>query len=91
MSREVHSEGLIWAVRDPIFKSEPIREKGRVTRYQKVRHDPGIDDKRLLVFEPEFGSVLRVIGRCNEPNCFAKHPGYVVHIRTTTARLPGSG
>jgi 5S rRNA maturation endonuclease (ribonuclease M5) len=51
-------EGLIWAVRDPIVKRERIREKGEV-RYEDVVADEGIDDKRLLVHEPEFANVLK--------------------------------
>jgi hypothetical protein len=57
-------EGLIWAVRDAIVKSEPIREKGKPTgTYQDVVVDQGVSDKRLLVLEAEFASTLRVIGR----------------------------
>jgi hypothetical protein len=51
-------EGLIWAVRDPVAKQERIREKNQV-RYEEVEADPGIQDKRLLVYEPEFASVLK--------------------------------
>jgi hypothetical protein len=57
-------EGLIWAVRDEIFKEEPIREKQRPTgEYQTLISDRGITDKRLLVLESEFASTLRVMGR----------------------------
>jgi hypothetical protein len=56
-------EGLIWAVRDRIEKTEPIREKKLITGYQTVIEDPGITDKRLLVLESEFASVLHVVGR----------------------------
>lgn len=56
-------EGLIWQVRDEIRRTEPIREKGRVTDYQEIIADPGVKDKRLLIIEPEFASTLRVIGR----------------------------
>ena len=57
-------EGLIWAVRDEIEKQEPIRGKDKsVTGYQSVIVDKGVTDKRLLVVEPEFASVLRVAGR----------------------------
>jgi hypothetical protein len=54
-------EGLIWQCRDPIFKRHPIKRGGRVTGYQDVEEDPGVADKRLLCFEPEFASVLRRI------------------------------
>jgi len=57
-------EGLIWAVRDPIYKTEAVREKGKPTgEIQEVLTDQGINDKRLLVIEPEFASTLRVLGR----------------------------
>jgi hypothetical protein len=56
-------EGLIWAVRDPIEKQQPIKDHGRVTEYQTVVEDPGIADKRLLVTEAEFASTLRVLER----------------------------
>ncbi len=52
-------EGLIWAVRDSIEKTEPIREKRTVVGYQTVIEDPGVQDKRLLVIEEEFASVLQ--------------------------------
>jgi hypothetical protein len=47
-------EGVIWAVRDKIEKREPVKEKGRVKDYQTVEVDPGVSDKRLLCYEPEF-------------------------------------
>lgn len=56
-------EGLTWAVRDPIFKQEPIREKRVVVGYQEVQVDPGEDDKRLLVLESELATTLRVLAR----------------------------
>lgn len=56
-------EGLIWAVRDPIEKTEPIKQKGRVVGNQNVLVDAGVTDKRLLDVESEFASTLRVIGR----------------------------
>jgi hypothetical protein len=56
-------EGLIWSVRDPIFKKEPIKDKSRVLEYQNVMIDEGVEDKRVLAMEPEFASILRVLGR----------------------------
>jgi len=57
-------EGMLWAVRDPIHKTEAIREKGRPTgEHQMVLEDAGIDDKRLLAMEAELASVLRVLER----------------------------
>jgi hypothetical protein len=45
-------EGLIWHVRDGM--SIPGRS---------AEPDPGVEDKRLLVMEPEFALVLRVLAR----------------------------
>jgi len=56
-------EGLIWAVRDPIERREPIRENKRIVGYEPVVVDEGVSDKRLLILETEFASVLRVLGR----------------------------
>jgi hypothetical protein len=59
----VSGEGLIWSVRDAIFKQEPIRENKNIVGYQDVEADPGVTDKRLLVLESEFASVLKVFRR----------------------------
>ena len=56
-------EGLVWAVRDPITKIEPIKDKGHITGYQDVVVDPGIEDKRLFVVEEEFASVIKRMDR----------------------------
>lgn len=57
-------EGLVWAVRDPIYKDEPIKKDGRRTREtETVCVDPGVSDKRLFVIEGEFASVLQVMSR----------------------------
>lgn len=58
-------EGLIWAVRDPITKTEAIRapKTKEITGYQDVIVDEGVSDKRLLVVESELASTLRVMGR----------------------------
>lgn len=56
-------EGLIWAVRDPTTEQEPIRKKGRVSAYQDIVTDRGVADKRVLVFESEFASPLRMMTR----------------------------
>lgn len=47
-------ERVIWAVRDP-----QIREK----KDECVIEDPGVSDKRLLVYQTKFASTLRVLGR----------------------------
>jgi hypothetical protein len=43
-------EGLIWSIRDAIYKMKDGEEQ---------LQDPGIDDKRLVCFEPEFASILK--------------------------------
>jgi len=53
-------EGLIWQVRDEIRKFERSKDGGPP---QEVIVDPRVDDKRLLVIESEFASVLRVAQR----------------------------
>ena len=53
-------EGLIWQVRDPITRLERDRKSGAV---EEVLIDAGVSDKRLLVHESEFASVLRQTGR----------------------------
>jgi hypothetical protein len=52
-------EGLVWAVRDSIRKRERTRGRGGPPRYEEVEADPGVEDKRLLVYEPEFANVLK--------------------------------
>jgi hypothetical protein len=53
-------EGLKWQVRDP--RTEMVKDKkSGVTREEVV--DEGVPDKRLLVIEPEFAQVLRVVAR----------------------------
>lgn len=55
-------EGLIWEVRDPIYKREKVG-KGPDAEYEDVLADADVDDKRLWVVESEFASVLRVAQR----------------------------
>jgi hypothetical protein len=56
-------EGLIAAVRDRVVKREPIKQRGKVTGYDEVEVDQGVIDKRLLVYESEFASVLKIASR----------------------------
>jgi hypothetical protein len=49
-------EGLIWEIRDAIWGTD------KKTGEEKVM-DAGVTDKRVLIVEPEFGSVLRVLAR----------------------------
>jgi hypothetical protein len=82
-------EGLIWAVRDPIFKKEPIREKKKIVGYQDVITDPGAADKRLLVMESELGSVLRVLRReSNTLSAIIRDAWDKSSLRTMTKNSP---
>jgi len=56
-------EGVIWAVRNPVEKAERVSKRGEKPQYEVTIVDPGISDKRLLIFEPEFATVLRVVER----------------------------
>jgi bifunctional DNA primase/polymerase-like protein len=53
-------EGLIWAVRDPIVKTQ-YNKKEHTT--ENVVIDSGVTDKRLLVIETEFARPLKVMAR----------------------------
>lgn len=50
-------EGLIDAIKDPVYKRD------RQSNYESVMIDPGVEDKRALWLESEFGSVLDVASR----------------------------
>jgi hypothetical protein len=56
-------EGLIHAVRDSVTKQEPVKDKGKIVRYQPVIEDHGVADKRLLVVESEYARLLAVMAR----------------------------
>lgn len=57
-------EGLIWNVRDPIYKKEPVKDNGKhAGEYQDICVDHGIEDKRLLAQEAEFASLLHMPDR----------------------------
>jgi len=56
-------EAVVWSVRDPIERLEPVKESGRIVGHELVVVDPGEADKRLHVHEPELARVTRVIAR----------------------------
>jgi hypothetical protein len=56
-------EGLIYHVRDDIYKTEHRKEKGMVVETYEALADAGITDKRLMCMETEFSRVLRAIER----------------------------
>ena len=61
----VSGEGLIWEVRDPITKRRKPKkgETADEDGFLEELEDAGIEDKRLMVIEPEFASVLAVTRR----------------------------
>lgn len=64
MSGLSSGEGLIWQVRDPIEKRvRKVDKKTGEVSYEDEIVDVGVDDKRLLIFEGEFASVLNVAQR----------------------------
>ena len=57
-------EGLIWCVRDPIYRREKVSQgKGKPGEYDDVLVDPGVADKRLLVQQSEFFGALQAMRR----------------------------
>jgi hypothetical protein len=83
-------EGLIWAVRDPIEKQERVKEKGEV-RYETVQADPGIEDKRLLIYEPEFANVLKQTERQgNTVSVILRHAWDGRTLRSLTKNSPAA-
>ena len=57
-------EGLAFAVRDAQYKEIAIKEHGRpIGETYRECVDSGVTDKRLFLVQPEFGAVLRVMGR----------------------------
>jgi hypothetical protein len=57
-------EGLIYAVRDQLIKTEQIKKGGRNTgEEQENIVDYGVEDKRLLVTEGEFSRALKAMSR----------------------------
>lgn len=57
-------EGLIHHVRDARIEQVPVKKSGRFTgEYDEVVVDQGVEDKRAMIREEEFASVLKVAGR----------------------------
>jgi hypothetical protein len=82
-------EGVIHAVRDPVMQRQPLKEKGRVTGYQDVEVDPGITDKRLLVYEPEYAGVLKMVERQgNTLSAILRQAWETGTMRTLTKNTP---
>ncbi len=59
-------EGIISAVRDPVWADVQIRKNGKLTQEtEKQLVDQGVTDKRLVVVETEGGKILDVKNREN--------------------------
>lgn len=56
-------EGVIWRVHDEIVVREKYKGKDGKTHYENVVKEPNIDDKRLMIVEPEFAGTLAVMKR----------------------------
>lgn len=57
-------EGLLNEIRDPIERNERASTgKGEPIRYELVQVDAGVEDKRLLVVEPELARVFGAMAR----------------------------
>jgi hypothetical protein len=82
-------EGLVWAVRDAIEKQDAIKDKGRIIEYQTITVDHGVEDKRLLVLETEFASVLRMLERDgNTLSAIVRQAWDNGHLRVMTKNSP---
>ncbi len=57
-------EGLVHAVRDAAYEDQPVKEKGKPTGATvRILVDAGVEDKRLLLVQSEFGAMLRIMAR----------------------------
>ena len=73
-------EGLIWAVRDPVMKTQ----KG-----EEIVVDEGVQDKRLMLVEGEYASILRVLGReGNTLSAVIRNAWDKGNLRTLTKNSP---
>jgi hypothetical protein len=83
-------EGLMHAVRDPVTGRQPIKQRGgRITGYQDVELDPGVADKRLMIYEPEYAVVLRMVERQgNTLSAILRQAWESGTLRTLTKQTP---
>lgn len=89
-------EGLIFRVKDAVYKQEPIKNTitNRVTGYKQVVAEPGVTDKRILVSEEEFVNALKVMkreGNILSPICRMAWDGGNLQILTKNSPLKASG
>jgi hypothetical protein len=55
----ISGQGVTYHIRDEREDDVEIKEKGRSLGWERRVVDPGVEDKRLLVIEEEFSSVLK--------------------------------
>jgi len=56
-------EGLIHEVRDARWQKMPVKEGGKIALYEDACVDSGVEDKRLLIVEPELSRTFGVMRR----------------------------
>ena len=56
-------EGVIWRVHDEIVVREKVKKKDGKPSYIDVIKEQNVDDKRLMIVEPEFAGTLAVMKR----------------------------
>jgi hypothetical protein len=60
----VSGEGVIYHLRDPIERAEPIKKNGRRTGdFETYIEDAGVADKRMFAIESEFSALLKACER----------------------------
>lgn len=56
-------EGLLYELRDAVVERKMVKDKQGNADEKEVIKDPGVADKRLLAYQSEFASVLKVMKR----------------------------
>jgi hypothetical protein len=84
-------EGLIWAVRDPIYRQESVPAGSDDSEeHGPIVVDPGVTDKRLLALESEYAQPLKLMTReANILSTVIRQCWDDGNIRTLTKTSPG--
>ena len=89
MSGLSSGEGVIYHVRDAREEQQPLKQHGRTIGYETVVADPGVDDKRLCIEEPELAAVLRRMDReSNSLSAILRQAWDDGTLRTLTKNTP---
>lgn len=86
MSGLVSGAGLVYHVRDAV--SKPTRVSNNPPRFEIVERDPGIRDKRLLDFEPEFARVLDAVKQSGDTLTTVQRAWETGELRTLARKDP---